>query len=164
MYRWVVFIHVLAALTFFLSHGASAAVAFKIGSERSSERLKALLDLSGITINVMFLSLLVLLIAGIVAGFMGKWWGELWIWLSILLLIGIFVWMSIYSRRNYNPLRKALGLSYMAGISGGTRGPEEPQSEEAVLAIAAKIDPKSVAITGYLIPAFILWLMMFKPF
>ncbi len=47
VYRWIVFVHVGAALVFMLAHGASASVAFRLRRERDVARLSALLDLSG---------------------------------------------------------------------------------------------------------------------
>src|SRR3989304_4380836 len=44
--RWLIFLHVLAALTFFLAHGTSAAMAFKIRKETDFTRIGAILDLS----------------------------------------------------------------------------------------------------------------------
>jgi hypothetical protein len=44
--RWLVFIHVLLALTFFLAHGAAAAMVFKVRSETDFARIRAMLDLA----------------------------------------------------------------------------------------------------------------------
>jgi hypothetical protein len=65
MYPWIVFLHVTGGFTFVLAHGASASVAFALRHERNSERIRALLDLSPSFFNVMYLSLLVLLAAGL---------------------------------------------------------------------------------------------------
>ena len=43
---WIVFIHIVAAFGFVLSHGVSAFVAFRIRAERDPARIGALLDLS----------------------------------------------------------------------------------------------------------------------
>ena len=56
--RWLIFLHVLAVLTFFLAHGASAAMAFKLRKERDFGRIRAMLDLSwstGVLVIVSFL-------------------------------------------------------------------------------------------------------------
>jgi hypothetical protein len=45
---WLVFLHILSAITFFLAHGASVAMAFKIRSESDFRRIGALLDLSAL--------------------------------------------------------------------------------------------------------------------
>ena len=48
--QWLIFLHVLSALTFFLTHGASAAMAFKVRKETDFARIRAMLDLSESTI------------------------------------------------------------------------------------------------------------------
>ena len=42
--RWLIFLHVLAALTFFLAHGASGAMAFKIRKETDRSNLTERMD------------------------------------------------------------------------------------------------------------------------
>ena len=164
MYDWIVYLHVIAGFTFFLSHGATAAVSFKIRSEDDPSRIKTLLELTAYTTPVMFIALLLLLVAGIVAGFMGDWWGDVWIWLALGLLLGISVYMGVYTQRTYSPLRKALGLEYYQGMRDNPKPPEEPLSDAEIREIASKITPTTVTIVGYVIPLFIIWLMIFKPF
>jgi hypothetical protein len=38
--RWLVFLHILAAITFFLVHGTSAAMAFQVRKERDFSRIR----------------------------------------------------------------------------------------------------------------------------
>jgi hypothetical protein len=76
MYPWIVFLHVAGGFGFVLAHGASASVAFALRRERNLERIRALLDLCSNSFNVMYFSLLVLLVAEIVAGFKQNW---LWV-------------------------------------------------------------------------------------
>ena len=73
MYRWIVFLHIAGIFGFLLAHGSSAAMAFALRRERNPERIRALLDLSGSTMSVLYLSLLVLIAAGIISAFMGHW-------------------------------------------------------------------------------------------
>jgi len=162
MYRWIVFLHVLAALTFFLAHGTSAAVALRLKQEKEVQRIQALLEVSGSTLMAMFIALLVLLAAGITAGFMGGWWKSGWIWVSLALLIGIFAWMAIYSGQHYGPLRKAAGLPYRGG--GKDQPAAEPLSDEEIVTLIHKTDPALLAAISGGVIAIILWLMMFKPF
>ena len=56
------------AFGFVLAHGASAFAAIRIRSEREPSRVAALLDLSGTSMSLMYVSLLVLVGAGIAAG------------------------------------------------------------------------------------------------
>jgi hypothetical protein len=41
--RWLVFLHVLSAITFFLAHSAAAAMGFKVRSETDFTRIRAML-------------------------------------------------------------------------------------------------------------------------
>lgn len=113
IYLWLKFIHVLAGFTFFLSHGTSIAFAFKLKQEKELTRIQAMFDLSGSMWNITILSLLVILVVGIVISFMGDWWKFGWIWVSLVLLLGITIWMFILGQGTYHPLRKAIGMAYM---------------------------------------------------
>lgn len=162
MYNWLVFIHVLAALTFFLAHGASASMAFQLKKERELARIRAMLDLSGTSFAVFGTSLLVLLAAGVAAGFVGHWWRFGWIWVSLALFIAVSIWMGIYSRRVYSPLRKAAGMSYMEGNK--EMPPVEPASETEIAALLDRSNPVLLAGVSYGLIAVTVWLMRFKPF
>jgi hypothetical protein len=115
-YSWVKFIHIVAVLGFLGAHGASVSVAFKLRDERDRERVRALLDLSRATLNVMYGSLGILVLAGVVGGVMGGWFTRsLWIWVSLVLLIGIMVAMYYMGSSHFSELRKAAGLPYAIG-------------------------------------------------
>lgn len=162
MYAWIVFLHVLGGMTFFLAHGASASVDFKIRQETQPDRIRALLDVSAHSLNVLFASLLVLLGAGIAAGFVGHWWRFGWIWVSLALLVGTSGFMSWYSRRRFTALRKAAGLAYMEGNK--PHPAEPPLGDDDIAARAAAVNPVLSTAVGYGALVIILWLMMFKPF
>lgn len=162
MYHWLVFLHILSVLTFFLAHGASASVAFRLKQEKELERIEALLDISTTTLTVFFLSLLLILITGIAAGFIGDWWRFRWVWLALALFVGITIWMGIYGRRSYSPLRKAVGMPYMEGFR--PHPAIEPASNGEIIAIIARTNPVLLAGISYGLTVVILWLMMFKPF
>lgn len=164
MYDWVVFLHILGGMTFMLAHGASAAVGFRISKETDPDRIRALLELSGTTAPILYIALLVLLAAGIVSGFMGKWWGHAWIWVALGVLIALFVWMGLYSQRNYSPLRKAAGLEYFEGMRDNPKPPQEPLSDDEIRAIAANLSPVTVTVVGYGAIIVILIMMVVKPF
>ena len=68
----------------------SAGVALKLRGERELSRVQALLDLSQAAINGMYVSILVLLIAGVAAAFIAGLWGKGWIWAAIVLLVLMF--------------------------------------------------------------------------
>ena len=162
MYHWIVFLHVLAVLTFVMLHGASVGVALKLRRETSRERIAALLDLSGSTYTGMYISLLVILLAGIALGFMGDWWGQFWIWLVLAVTLAKLAAMFMMGARSFGRLRKVVGLPFLEGMKSHPAIP--PASPEEIAAIAAAIQPLAIALIGYGGLAVMLWLMMFKPF
>ena len=162
MYPWFVFLHVLGVFGFLIAHGASAAIAFALQRERNLEHVRALLLLSGNTLGLSFLTLLVLLVSGIIAGFMGQWWGQGWIWVALLLLIAIIVAMSVLGSAVYGGVRKAAGLPY--ALSGKPQPAVPPASPAELDALLARGNPMLLTVIGYGGFAVITWLMMFKPF
>ena len=159
---WLVFLHVLSAFTFFLAHGASVAMAFKIRSETNFERIRALLDLSASTIGIMFMSFLAMGLTGLILPFIMKLWGKGWIWASIILMVLVVVQMGVMNDKRYKTLRKLVGLPYMQGSKGFPA--EEPASQEEVEEHLKKLKLGELVSVGYVIPMIVLWLMMFKPF
>ncbi len=162
MFHWIVYTHVLAALIFMLAHGGSASVVFRIPRETDRARLAALVDLSGTSLGVTYVALLVLLVAGIVLGFMADVWRMGWIWTSLGLLILTSAGMYIRGSLPLNRVRRALGLPFFDGRRSQPAGP--PANDEVERAAMAGIRPLEVAATGILPIALILWLMMFRPF
>lgn len=160
--RWLVFLHVLSALTFFLAHGPSAAMAFKVRKETDLARIRAMLDLSESTIEIMFLSFLGLLFTGVALSFLLRIWNKGWVWTSLLLMIFVFIWMVWMNERAYKTLRKLVGLPYRQGSKEYQA--EVPASAEEVAAQLKKLSVKGLVIVGYVIPSIVLWLMIFKPF
>jgi uncharacterized membrane protein len=162
-YSWVKFVHVLAVLGFLAAHGASTSVAFKLRGERHLERIRALLDLSRASMNAMYGSLGILVVAGVLAGLMGGWFTKsLWIWVSLALLIGIMVAMYYLGTSHFSGLRKAAGLPY--AIGSRRQPPMEPVSEADLAAFIATGRPWALAAIGFGGIAVIAFLMTFKPF
>ena len=161
MYRWIVFVHILAALAFFMVHGASMVMAFRLRHEREMERIRAILDLSNAALPAAYMALLVLLLAGIVAGIMGHWFSQGWIWTALVLMVVLWFGMHYYAFRFYTPIRKAVGLPY----SDGKDHPAEPPAAEPDIAAAIQAsNPALLLGLSAVLVAVILWLMMFKPF
>ena len=159
---WLVFLHILSALTFFLAHGASIAMAFKVRSETDFARIRAMLDLSVSTIMVMFVSFFAMGLTGLTMPFILKLWGEGWIWTSIVLMVIVVVQMGFMNEKRYKILRKLVGLPYM---QGSKEFPAEPPASQAdVEAQLKKMKVTDLVIVGYGIPVVVLWLMVFKPF
>jgi hypothetical protein len=160
--RWLIFLHVLAALSFFLAHGASAAMAFKIRKERDFTRIAAMLDLSWSTANVMGVSFLILGLTGVVLPFLIHIWNRGYIWVSIVLMLVVFIYMAVFNETHYKQLRRLVGLPYMKGSK--QLPAEPPSSPEEVAALLAKSSVTGLVVVGYIVPAIVLWLMIFKPF
>ena len=160
--QWLVFLHVLSAITFFLAHGTSAAMAFQLRKETSIERIRAMLDLSGTTIMALFVSFLLMGLTGLIMLFILKIWNQFWIWLSIVLMVYVFIHMALRNDKTYKTVRKLAGMPYMQGSKEYPAEP--PASDEEILAHVRKISVHELIAVGYVIPAIVLWLMVFKPF
>jgi hypothetical protein len=160
--RWLIFLHVLSALTFFLAHGASAAMASKVRKETDFTRIRAMLELSESTIELMFVSFLVMGLTGVILPFFIHIWNKGWVWVSIILMVFVFIWMVGMNEQAYKTLRRLVGLPYRQGSKEYPAEP--PASAEEVAALLKKLDIRGMVIVGYVIPAIVLWLMIFKPF
>ena len=160
--RWLVFLHVLSAITFFLAHGAAAAMVFKLRTETDFVRIRAMLDLSASTFQAYMFAFVVIGMTGLIMPFLIHIWDKLYIWLSIILLLFVVAWMGLINEKLTKQLRRLVGLPYMRGSKEFPAEP--PASPEEVAALLKKIKPIQWAFVGYGIPTFILWLMVFKPF
>lgn len=156
MYPWLIFVHVLAAFGFLLGHGATSAVTILLRREKDPVRIMAWMELANNRLILIFtmVSLVILLIAGIIGGFMGRWWGNWWIWVSLVLLVVIWLAMGGIGRRYFDRLRAVLGIE-----SEG-----EPGSDEEIVNLAAEAPATALTVIGLGGIAIIVWLMMFKPF
>lgn len=160
---WLVFLHTLSAITFFLAHGASIAMAFQIRKETDFVRIRAMLDLSSSTFMVMLISFLTLGLTGLIMPFILRIWNKGWIWASIVLMVVVVVQMGFMNEKRYKTLRKLVGLPYMKGNKEFPAEPPASQSEVEAF-IRQRMKVTDLVIVGYVIPMFVLWLMVFKPF
>jgi hypothetical protein len=67
---------VLSAISFFLAHGTSAAMAFQIRKETDFARIRAMLDLSWSTMILMGISFLIMGLTGLILPFMIHIWEQ----------------------------------------------------------------------------------------
>ncbi len=162
MYKWVVYLHVFAAMSFMLAHGGATAMSLLLKKERSSERMMTLLDVSSYSWPMFALTFLLLLISGIAAGIMGRWWGQGWIWTSLAILILMSGYMGWASRAQYHRLRKVLGIPYFEGNKDQPALPQAPAEE--IYRVQADLQPARLAAIGLGTTAVIVALMLFKPF
>jgi hypothetical protein len=166
VYRWWVFLHLLGAFGFLLAHGVSVAMALSLRRERDPERIKALLDLSRVTIGLAYISLLVLLTGGIVSGFLGHWWSQAWIWTALALLIVLIVVMGWLGTGYYDQVRIAVGTQPTLGSrrKAWLRDQPPPASASELSALLTSSRPLLLTWMGVIGLAVILWLMVLKPF
>jgi hypothetical protein len=89
-------------------------------------------------------------------------WNKVWIWVSIVLLLFVFIYMARFNETHYKQLRHLVGLPYTRGNK--ELPAEPPSSPEEVAALLKNTGVRGLVVVGYIIPAFVLWLMIFKPF
>jgi|SRR5215208_7101173 len=160
--RWIIFLHILSAITFFLAHGTSAAMMFKVRNETETIRIRAMLDMSESTLEITFISFLGMGLSGLVLPFFIHIWNKGWVWLSIILMLFVFIWMVRMNEQTYKVLRKLVGAPYR---QGSKEFHAEPVADVGVIVSHLKsIRMTPILIIGYGIPIVVLWLMVFKPF
>ncbi len=157
MYRWIVFLHVISAFLFMMSHGAAAAVMFRLRRERDPGRVGAFLELARSNEAVTYICLLILLATGVTLGFLGDWWRHAWIWASLGTLVAIYMVMGYFGRGYFEPLIKALNPP----DNPGHAKPAGQEELESLLSSGRPILMALVGVGGWLL---VVWLMMFKPF
>ncbi|HZD80044.1 MAG TPA: hypothetical protein VE646_08390 [Actinomycetota bacterium] len=150
-FRFWLFWHIAGVLGFLAAHGATAAVAFRLRSERDRGRIRALLELSRSTRSWMYVSLIVLIGAGVANGFVLHVWGQGWIWAAIGLLAVLLLAAFPMAVPYYIRVRRAVT---------GEPAPS-PDELEVLLRAPRPIVIAVVETAGILV---ILWLMVFRPF
>src|SRR5215216_6223468 len=150
------------SLAGFPAHGTSATMTFQIRKETDFNRIRAMLDLSWSTQILMAVSFLIMGFTGLVMPFLIHIWNKGYIWLSIVLMLFVFIYMAMFNETHYKQVRRLVGLPYRKGNKEFPA--ESPSSPEDVANVLKKTSVTSLVIVGYVIPAIVLWLMVFKPF
>jgi uncharacterized membrane protein len=165
LYPWIVFVHVAAAFSFVLAHGVAVFISFRIRRERDRARVAALLDHSTASLPMMYVSLLILVVAGFGAGVIGGWLGQPWVWLSIAVLVAVAVGMSLIASRHYRRVRQLVGASITPRAARSLEPLGEPARVEAELAarLRSRVPEVLAAIGGGGLLTVIM-LMVIKPF
>ncbi len=160
--RLIVFLHVIGAFMFVAGHGVSMFAVFQVRKEKDRAKLAALLDLSGWSLAVAGIGLLVLLISGIVAGIVLQSFGRWWIWISLALFIVIGILMTPVGGTYLRGLRVAIGQRPR------NAKPDEPDpvpvGDGELAALQASRRPELLLLMGAGGFVVILYLMMFRPF
>jgi hypothetical protein len=165
LYPWIVFVHVAAAFGFVLAHGVAVFISFRIRRERDRARMAALLDLSKASLPMMYVSLLILVVAGLGAGAIGGWLGQLWIWTSIGVLLAVTVGMARIGSRHYLHIRQLVGASISSRQARGLEPISDPERVDRELAARLRSRvPELLAAIGGGGLLIVIWLMVVKPF
>ena len=162
---WFNLIHVLAAFGFVFVHGTSGLLSLRIRGERDRERIKAMTELSGSFIGWAWITLGVLVLAGVLSGIAGGWWtsGRLWIWASVVVLIVVTGLMTPIGSAYMNRVRHAVGVATFDDLRK-KREPPPPASDDELARVLASPQPLIAAAVGLAGIAVLTWLMMMKPF
>jgi MFS family permease len=161
-YPWVVLGHVILVIVAFGAHGVSAFAMFAARREPDRQRLTAFLDMSTMSVNVAGFGLILGVVLGIVAAAMAGYFGRLWPWVSIVVVVIVFIAMTPMAARPMNGVRKALGQA----VPGDKKDdpPRQPGTAEEVARAQARLNPGLVASIGLTGIVILVWLMEFKPF
>lgn len=164
LYGAIVFIHAATILLFFIAHGASMAVAFRLKRERDPTAARALLDLSTWAMGwPTGINVIVGLLTGIAAGIMGGWFGQFWIWVSLVLFIAVALVMTPMASSRLKAVRAAAGTVPFNPFSR-TPAPAPAPNAGELSRLLDEWNPIPIALLGLTSFLVILWLMLFKPF
>ena len=153
-YQWWVFLHLAGVFGFLLAHGASVSALFRLRKERDREKIRQLIQFSGSTVRLFYISLLVLVVGGVGAGLQAHWFKQKWIWEAIGVLVVVTLLMFFIARPYYRRIAEATELR--------PSGVPRVSDEDLALRLQSPI-PIIVALLGFGGLAAILWLMIFKP-
>jgi uncharacterized membrane protein len=158
----IVFLHIVGAFMFVAGHGVSVFVVFQARKEHDRARLAALLDLSGWSLAVAGIGLLVLLVSGITAGIVLQSWSRGWIWVALALFVVVAILMTPIGGNYLRGLRMAIGQR-PRNAKPGEPDPV-PVSDGELAALQASRAPELLLLVGAGGFLIILWLMRFRPF
>jgi phosphoglycerol transferase MdoB-like AlkP superfamily enzyme len=159
VYNWLLFGHIVAVAGFLLAHGTSAGMAFRLRSEKTTDGIRLLTQLSKQTTAVMY-SFILIFITGLLLGIQGGWFGRYWIWTAMVVLI-VTIGVMSFLRRLYNTVRASVGLPTRSGRGTVTSTPGSPEDiRRAVDATPAGL----ITAIGVVALALLLWLIIMKPF
>jgi amino acid transporter len=151
--RWWLLLHLVGVFVFLLSHGVSVTVAFRIRKERDRVKIKDLISLSGSSVRLMYVSLVLLLAGAFAMTFQLHLWGAAWIRISLGLLIVTIIFMIGMASPYYKRISEAVELR----PSGVPR-----KSDEELEVILKSPVPMIVAGVGFFSLFVILYMMVFQ--
>lgn len=161
-YRFIVFLHVVSAITFFAAHGVSMMMLFKVSRERNYENLCNYLDVSSMALRPAMMALHGIELTGIALTIWAGWWRMGWIWASLALFVFIGVIMHKYAGGYMNSVRRAMGMVSEKDLKKGVR--PNPMPYEKLMEVVATGRPRFVLASAGGAAALITAMMVMKPF
>lgn len=162
LYGWLVLAHVVSVIVTFTFHGASAVAMFRVRAERDRARLAALLELSGGSIMLASIFLLVAIVTGVVAAITGDHFSKTWPWASIVTLVVVIGAMTPLGGIPMNKVRIALGMRISMDKKDAPA--REPGTDADLETAIGGLRPELLAAIGFGGIALLSWLMAAKPF
>lgn len=114
-----------------------------------------MLQISSSSLGVFYVSIVLLLGAGIWAGFSGGWWDQGWIWLALGLFVVNLIFMYAVPARYYKRIREVMTIEESGSSAVG------PEQLDAMLRTNLPVIVVAVGLVSIL---FIAYLMVIKPF
>jgi cytochrome bd-type quinol oxidase subunit 2 len=157
MYEYWVFLHVVAAIAFGVCHGVSMFALYRIRAlNLDRSRIADTIAFSGTTTRPMYVSLLVVVVAGAVLSVQGKWLGDWWLWLAIAVLVVTTGLMTMIAKPYFQRITAACALR----PSGVPRVSDEELQE---LIAGPRSKAHLITALGAIGLAVIVFLMVTKP-
>jgi hypothetical protein len=157
VYPWLLFLHIAITLSFMLAHGVQVAIMLRQRGEPDPERNLALFEVLP-TVVILRVLVVAIIASGLLLVAALSIWTKVWVWLSLGLLILIWVVMYRLGGDYYNELEAAATRAIEAR---GTTG--EAGAEAAFAGARRSARPIWLAISGLGGIAIITWLMVFRP-
>ncbi len=157
MYEYWLLLHIVAAIVFAGCHGVSMFALYRIrGLGLDRTRITDTIAFSGTTTRPMYISLLVVIVAGFVLGVQGKFMGYWWMWLAFAVLIVTTVLMTLIAKPYFQRITAACAIR----PSGVPRVSDEELQE---LVAGPKSKAHLITAIGVIGLVVIVYLMVTKP-
>jgi uncharacterized membrane protein len=148
VYAFWLFVHLGGLLLFVAGHGISAATGLRLRREREPARMSALLDASASARGATYAGMLLLAVGGFADATIGHFWSTGWVWTSIAVFLGMSAVLVVLAIPYYRRLRAAVAAA----------------DRDEIERLSASPVPVAILAIGVGGLAFILWLMVVKPF
>ena len=157
MHNWLLFLHIGSVLVFMLAHGVQVTVTWRKRWQADPQLNQALFDALPSVMPLRITGAAVVL-SGVLLVILDNRWGQWWVWLSLALLVVIWLAMWRWGAGYYNDIQAASEAALAAR--------DTPHEATALAAFnVARLSWRTPAMTivGIGGVAVILWLMIFRP-